>query len=180
MKDMIQNLKENTPLACHPYFHALCSARMSKKQFIVGQCDFYHAVVYFTRPMMILAARFDSYSSRWSILENIQEEHGQGLLQNTHGASFARLMHGFGVSKTELHDHEPHAAVEIFNLSLTAIASRKDWRFAVAVFGIIEDRFSEISAVIGRSILKNAWLCGRVASLYATRRDRHLSCTRFL
>jgi len=158
MQAFIDDLKLKTPLSKHPYFLALSSASMTKEQFTKGQLDFYQAVMYFSRPMMQLASRFETYHQRWSILENVLEEHGGGQLGQTHGAQFRLLLHQLGISDQALKAHTHHPAVEIFNLTLSAIAIGKDWRFAVAVLGMIEDRFSEISGYIGRSVVENSWL----------------------
>ena len=158
MQSLIDELKLSTPLSTHPYFLDLSSGKITKKQFIDGQLDFYQAVVYFSRPMMQLASRFEAYHQRWSILENVLEEHGRGRSELTHGAQFCLLLNHLGISTQTLELHVHHPAVEIFNLTLSAIASQKDWRFAVAVLGMIEDRFSEISAYIGQAIVDNAWL----------------------
>ena len=131
---------------------------MTKEEFLKGQLDFYQAVIFFTRPMMQLASRLDTYEQRWPILENIIEEHGDGLGGKTHGAQFRLLLQKLGISQSTLQEYTHHPCVEVFNLSLLSVSTHKDWRFAVAVLGIIEDRFAEISGCIGNAIVQNDWL----------------------
>ena len=88
MQDFIDDLKKSTLISEHPYFRALSSGEMSKETFVRGQLDFYRAVIFFTRPMMRLASRLEDYHQRWPILENIIEEHGSGVKNQTHGAQF--------------------------------------------------------------------------------------------
>ena len=175
MKTFIKHLKDQTPLSQHPYFEALSSCTMTKEQFIKSQLDFFQAVIFFTRPMLQLSARLNQYKQRWPILENVIEEHGDGCLNHTHGAQFKLLLNNLGISAEKLHIHQPHPSVEIFNLTLSAISTTKPTAFAIAVLGIIEDRFSDISAHIATALLTNQWLSKENLCHYALHKELDIS-----
>ncbi len=158
MKEFIQQLKEKTPIAGHPYFSSLKDGVFPKESFVRTQLDFYHAVIHFSRPMLALTSRLNSYPQRWIILKNILDEHGYGQLGQTHGSSFLSFMKSLLEVEEIFHVSKPHPCVEVFNLCLNGVCTMEDWRMATAVLGIIEDRFAEISAWIGTSIVSNGWM----------------------
>ena len=154
MQQLVETIKAEHPLDQHRFFQWI--ERCPIEQFQASQQDFYHAVIHFGRPMMRLAARLDSYAERWSVLENIIEEHGSGELEHTHGASFRTFLRSLSPSCEPF--AAPSTVVSTFNQFLDQAVAKESPAYALAVFAIIEDRFAEISARIGRTVVARGWV----------------------
>ncbi|MBL4703371.1 MAG: iron-containing redox enzyme family protein, partial [Flavobacteriales bacterium] len=156
MRNYIELLKDSTSLNKQAYFQRLNGGQMTKEQFVLGQLEFYHAVVHFAKPMLAVASKLASYEARWNIIENVIEEHGNGNLGDTHGATFKLFMHKMGVNEVAFGN--PGVAVSEFNKVLMDVCDSQDWMKSIAMLGIIEDRFSEISGKIGEAVIERGWL----------------------
>jgi pyrroloquinoline-quinone synthase len=167
MKDTIQKIKESSPIKDQLYFVSLANGTLKKEDFILSQQHFYYAVLHFSRPMIALASRLQTYAQRWVLLENIIEEHGNGDPNKTHGDSFLHFLEGFGTAPL----FSPHFCIETFNLSLDEICGHRDWRLATACLGMIEDRFAEISAFTAQCIVKQKWLNEKEIHHYSVHKD---------
>ena len=106
--------------------------------------------------MMRLAATLDSYAERWLVLENIVEEQGGGALEHTLGASFRGFLRSLSSSCEPF--AAPSTVVSTFNQFLDHAVSKESSAYALAVFAIIEDRFAEISARIGQTVVARGWV----------------------
>ena len=148
MKSYIKQIKEKYALDKNIYFHHLSSGAMTKEQFVRSQIPFYHAVTYFSRPMLALASRLENYEQRWPIIENCIEEHGEGNYKMTRGASFIQFLATFNVQNTTVLQQDLAEGVATFNQTLMDNCLNKDWRIEIATLGIIEDMFSDISYCI--------------------------------
>ena len=135
------------------YFRELSSGEMSWERFVASQRQFAHAVNFFARPMAVLAARLPNSAWRWAVIENIAEEHGEGDLQQSHEATFAKFLDAFGVTIAS-----PDAPVTAFNNALLGTASFEPIAVGVGMFGVIEDLFSEISRHIAAEVIRHGWL----------------------
>ena len=78
--DTIQRIKDTANLTTHPYFQALRDRTITHEGFVQTQMQFLHAVAYFPRPLMALAARIPNAAMRLPLIENAFEEHGEGDL----------------------------------------------------------------------------------------------------
>jgi len=158
MYNYIKNLKDNTPLNDELYFKSLVSGNMSFEVFKKSQTNFYSAVCYFSRPLFMLCSRIDSYSERLNILENIFDEHGNGDVKKSHGKTYKQYLINLGVKEHKIKKNEFHISVKNFFSKVDNIVSNDDPQKAIAMYGIIEDRYTIISSIIAKTLLKNNWL----------------------
>jgi pyrroloquinoline-quinone synthase len=159
MDDTIAAVLAEHPVADNPYLRSLRDGTLSKADFLETQIQFYYAVVFFSRPMAVLAAKIPSASTRTEILRNVWEEHGEGNAERRHGATFLELLHRLG--NLRLEDVERRALwpeLRAFNTTLIGCCALDDWEIGAGCLGVIERMFVDISAWIGRSIVERGWL----------------------
>lgn len=142
----------------NPYFSALSEGRFSRADFVETQIQFFHAVVFFNRPMAILAGRLPRAALRVRLLENVLEEHGSGSLASSHQATFRSLLTLLGVEQETLNNRAMGPEVRAFNTLLLGVCTLDDPITAMATLGMIEDLFSEISGFLGRQLVERDWL----------------------
>ena len=147
MDSYINKLKDDTPIATQIYFSRLLDGSMSFELFKSSQANFYSAVFYFSRPMFLLCSRMENYADRLIILENIQDEHGNGDIKDSHG-----------VKEKDINKTFNHSAVSNFYSIINKTIESDNIETAIAMFGIIEDRYTEISSTIANSLINNNWL----------------------
>jgi hypothetical protein len=141
------------------YFEALENKEFDKDDFVETQKQFYYAVTFFSRPMGVLAAKIPTPELRLEIVRNFWEEHGEGDTSNIHQNTFAELLNRMGnVDKETVNDTHLSPYVRIFNTVLVGTCTLEDYRVGVAMMGIIEHMFSDISGIIGRGIIANDWV----------------------
>ena len=159
MNEAIAAVLAQHPLTANPYLRALRDGTLSKDDFLETQIQFYYAVVFFSRPMAVLAAKIPSASTRTEILRNVWEEHGEGSAERRHGATFLELLHR--LSGLQLADVERRALwpeLRAFNTTLIGCCALDDWEIGAGCLGIIERMFVDISAWICLSIVERGWL----------------------
>lgn len=159
MNDVIQKVLAAHPLEANPYLRALKEGSFAKADFVETQIQFYYAVVFFSRPMAVLAAKIPSARVRTEILRNVWEEHGEGVAEKRHGVTFAELMRRLdGVSLADIEARALWPEVRAFNTTLIGCCALDDWEIGAGCLGIIERMFVGISKWIGIGIVKNGWL----------------------
>jgi pyrroloquinoline-quinone synthase len=147
------------PVAENPYLGALRDGSLSKADFVETQMQFYFAVVFFSRPMAVLAAKIPSAAMRTEILRNVWEEHGEGDPGSRHGATFLELLDRIdGIDKAEVERRALWPEVRAFNTTLIGCCALDDWEIGAGCLGIIERMFVDISAWIGHGIAERGWL----------------------
>jgi pyrroloquinoline-quinone synthase len=177
MYHFIQQLKKTSSLDTNIYFSSMKSTKtngipaLSKNTFIAGQLDFLGAVEYFSLPMMILCSRTKEFSSRWSILSNIVEEHGHGTCIRTHKSTFITFLQQLDVSSQTIEHHTYHPCIDIFNHTLSSICQTDHPYVGVACLGIIEELFADISFRIGSFLITSKWLTEDQLIHYTTHKD---------
>lgn len=137
-------------------FNDLENDRVLLPDFVETQKRFYFAVSYFSRPIAMLISRIRDPNKRVKILENVNEEHGNGCYAQSHECTFLDFLSSIGCS---LDITEP-AEVSMFNISLMGICAREDIRTAIGCLGIIEYAFSSISYMIGSYVNRKGWAAG--------------------
>jgi pyrroloquinoline-quinone synthase len=98
MRETIAALKARCVVAQNPYFVALRDGSFSREDFVETQIQFLFAVVFFSRPMAVLAGRLPRPEMRLSLLENVHDEHGEGNLSLSHERTFLTLLKALGVT----------------------------------------------------------------------------------
>lgn len=171
LDDFVKALKARLAPLENAYFVALRDGSMTRDDFVETQVQFAHAVFFFSRPMMVLAARVSSPEVRVPLLENVGDEHGRGDLSMSHEATFTRFLARLGVSKDELWRRPLWPEVRAFNTVLAGVCTLDDVPTALATLGIIEDLFSSISAEIGRGVVKRGFLEAAALVHYKTHEE---------
>jgi pyrroloquinoline-quinone synthase len=159
MNDTITAVLAQHPIAANPYLAALRDGSLSKADFLETQIQFYFAVVFFSRPMAVLAAKIPSARTRTEILRNVWEEHGEGDAERRHGATFLELLNrldGVRIDDVEMRALWPE--VRAFNTTLIGCCALDDWEIGAGCLGIIERMFVGISAFLGNAIVARGWL----------------------
>lgn len=168
MRDFLQRLKARLAPLESPYLRALGDGSFEREDFVETQVQFLHAVVYFSRPMTVLAARLPRAEQRLSLLGNVHDEHGSGDLSVSHERTFLTLLERLGVRREEVDRRAEWPEVRAFNSTLLGVCAHEDVPTALAMLGIIEDLFSGISARIGRAIVERGWLRAEELTHYPT------------
>lgn len=169
MKDTIAAVLAQHAAEQNPYLRALRDGSLSKEDFLETQMQFYFAVVFFSRPMAVLAAKIPSARTRSAILRNVWEEHGEGDPEQRHGATFLELLHrlaGVRLEDVELRALWPE--LRAFNTTLIGCCALDDWQVGAGCLGVIERMFVDISAWIGQCIVARGWLPKDRVVHYAT------------
>jgi len=159
MQDTIATVLADYPIASNPYFRSLRDGTLGKDDFLATQVQFYYAVVFFSRPMAVLAAKIPSAAARTAILRNVWEEHGEGEPEHRHGATFLQLLDRLaGLRQQDVEQHALWPELRAFNTTLIGCCALDDWEIGAGCLGIIERMFVNISAWIGGSIVARGWL----------------------
>ena len=126
MREYINELKDNTPIRLQSYFSRLIDGKMSFERFKETQLNIFPAVSYFSLPMFYLCTRLESYEERINILENINDEHGNGNLSESHGVTYKDYLTSLGIEKNTIEQSTVHPSVEYFNNTLMETVKNKN------------------------------------------------------
>ena len=147
------------PLEANPYLTSLRDGTLDRDDFVETQIQFYFAVVFFSRPMAVLAAKMPSAATRTAILRNVWEEHGEGDPRHRHGVTFLELLHRLaGIRLEDVESRALWPEVRAFNTTLVGCCALDDWEIGAGCLGMVERMFVDISAWIGRSIASRGFL----------------------
>ncbi|MFZ5479419.1 MAG: TenA family transcriptional regulator [Myxococcota bacterium] len=156
---MIARIVAEADLDAHPYFRALAEKGFDKADFVETQIQFFYAVIFFGRPMAIVAAKIPSGKQRLEILRNVWEEHGEGDVRGFHESTFLRFLERLdGVEEGEVWARALWPEVRTFNTVLTGAAVMDNFVVGVSTMGMIERMFADISSRIARGIVENGWM----------------------
>jgi pyrroloquinoline-quinone synthase len=141
----------------NPYFESLRNGEMSREEFHRTQRQFYFAVNFFSRPMSALLMRLPCPNQRLSILANVVEEHGDFQPSAFHEATFRDFLEALGDSaRPEPAQMGP--PVHAFNSAIMSACVSDEIQVGIACLGIIEYAFADISALIGKAVVKRGWV----------------------
>lgn len=148
------------------YFTALRQNTMSRSQFCETQKQFFFAVGYFSRPMAALTARIPDSAARAALIHNLADEHGLEDHaapaafdpQLAHDRTFLRFLGTLGVTPHEMGDLRERPPVRAFNSGLMGACVAEPVELALGCLGVIEYVFSDISALIGRTVVERGWV----------------------
>jgi len=158
LRNFILNLKKNSPVPEQPFFVDLKNGTMSKKKFKETQICFLGAVLFFSRPMLVLASRLESYIDRNIVLKNIFDEHGNGQLERAHGNTFRTYLLSLGVKDDKIRNQKPFGPAMAFNETLMHTATHRPKTLGIGMIGMIEYRYAEISEYLIRQVLEKRWI----------------------
>lgn len=157
MCDRVHAIKAAHTIFDRPFFSALSANAFSREDFVETQIQFLHAVVYFSRPMLALAARLPSAAWRAPLLENADDEHGAGDFTRTHEQTFLALLRVLGVEAPQIDERAMWPEVRAFNTALMGACALDDPLTGLAMLGMIEDMFAGISGFLGEAIIMRGW-----------------------
>jgi pyrroloquinoline-quinone synthase len=155
----IEHVLDQTPYRVNPYFTNLKGKTFPREDFLETQIQFYFAVVFFSRPMAALAAKIPDARLRVEVVRNVWEEHGEGDEARVHGHTFLAFLERLGgVRLEEVNRRALWPEVRIFNTTLAGACVLDEHLVGVAIMGMIERMFCEISSWIGHGIIENGWV----------------------
>ncbi len=155
----VQEVLSEFSLAKSPYFIGLKEGTFNRADFIETQVQFYFAVVFFSRPMAVLAARIPSPELRVEVLRNVWEEHGEGDSHAFHAETFRTLLERLeNIGPDDIASRVLWPEVRAFNTALSGCSLLDDWEVAAACFAMIERMFVNASAWIAEAIVAHGWL----------------------
>lgn len=141
----------------NPYLIALKDGHMTRDDFIRSQEQFYFAVVFFPQPMASLIARINDPQARINILKNIVEEHGEFENETFHETTFKEFLNRLGSDKRNLMEADLTPELRAFNSVLITACTFDEIEVGICCMGIIEYMFADISAYIGKTLVKRKW-----------------------
>ena len=142
----------------NPYLQALVSGAMSAEQFRRTQEQFFFAVSFFPRPMAALVGRIPEPKARLDVLQNLVEEHGEFREEAFHHTTFQQFLRTIGSDPGKLDALDLWPCVRAFNSVLTCACVLDELEVGIGCIGVIEYAFSDISHVIGQSVVKQGWV----------------------
>ena len=154
--DLARKELESSRFMENPYFVALKDESLSCEKFLSSQLQFFHAVRYFSRPMLALLSRMTDPMARLALLHNVVEEHGEFEPREFHETTFRKFLASLGHS--EGNDVAPGPEVDAFNHALSGVCSSERLATAICCLGIIEFSFAEVSALIGQTVVSRGWV----------------------
>lgn len=153
------------PILQNPYFLALQDGEMDRETFVRSQCQFYHAVRFFSRPMAALMARLPTSGARSVLMHNLAEEHGYDdesrmgfRSEMAHDLTFTAFLGTLGVEGETVRSEPELPPVKAFNLALLGACQAESFSLAFSCLGMIEYAFADISAVIGAAVVDRGWI----------------------
>jgi pyrroloquinoline-quinone synthase len=156
----------------NPYLSALSHKTMSKDDFIETQVQFFFAVKHFHHPMNTLANRIPENRNRALVLQNVEDELGNGDELRSHENTFLVFLNRLAGLRPERVRTRPVCdAINTFNTTLDDVCSQGDYRKAAALMAMIEWMFSGISRQIGQATLEMGWLENDQLVHYTTHQD---------
>ena len=159
MNNRIDEILVESGFRNNPYFEALTDGSFELDDFIETQIQFFFAVVFFSRPMAILAAKIPTADLRMEVVRNVWEEHGEGNSAAVHRNTFIEFLNRIGgVSEADIDKRYLWPSVRIFNTTLVGTSTLDEYLVGVGMMGIIERMFCEISTWLGEGVVKRGWL----------------------
>jgi pyrroloquinoline-quinone synthase len=151
----------------HPYFLWMRSLNVDRVAFLQSQLPFRYAVESFSQSLAAVLARVPMLEARMALVENINEEHGQGNPLRSHKATFRQYLQSLGASHVEL-EAPATTGVLAFNHSILNYCLAQSPECGAALLGQIEYLYVGISSTIARTIHGCDWVQPGSQSHYAT------------
>lgn len=153
----VNSILEDHDFQKNDFFIELMNGEMTKEQFIKTQHQFYYAVTNFSSALALVAAAIPTYEERMKIIRNLWEEHGDGKPEHTHGSTFMEFMKRL-TGNRNIVIAEATEAVILFNTTLNGTCKQEHYLKSVALMGMIERMFADISAFIGDKTVDRGWM----------------------
>jgi pyrroloquinoline-quinone synthase len=151
----------------HPYFLWMRSVEVDRAAFLASQLPFRYAVESFSQSLAAVLAKVPTVEARMALLENINEEHGQGNPLRSHKATFRQYLQSLGATSTEL-ELPITTDVLAFNQSILNYCLSQSPEAGAAMLGMIEHLYVGVSGTIARTIHGCGWVKPGMQSHYVT------------
>lgn len=122
----------------NPYFTNL--KNMSLEQFAFGQESFIHAVDNWSKMLGLMIFKVPTNKERWILIKNLNDEHGNGNLNESHVNTFILLLESINGNINKPISKE----VLIFNNTIQNYIETNIWIKAIAFLAIIEFVYVDI------------------------------------
>lgn len=131
---------------------------ISKDDFLKIQKNFIHAINHWPKLLLILCSRINEPELRMLLLDNINDEHGNGNINLCHVNTFHQFLKALGLNpnhKIDLYDKYQSKAVNNFNIRLTQFVNNNDYRESALILGAIEYIYIDISKYFNQYLAKH-------------------------
>lgn len=154
----VDSLLEDIDFKSNSYFSALQDKKFDKEDFIETQIQFYTIAKFFPRFLLELVNKLPDSDLRLNIIENLYEDHCQGISKDISNNTFLSFLNNLGVSKQDIEKHQLWPETRMFIMSAWGTCALDDKLIAAALLGTIEYMFLYISSTLEDYVLKNNWL----------------------
>lgn len=168
MYEHIRQIRHRRPVQELSYIRDLHDGGLSLERFREGQLQFRHAVEQFSVAMQQLRDRVHDPAVVSMLEANLHDERGGGDPEQSHGSTFRRFLRGLGLEDDRIESAPEGPAVAAFNASVLDACREGSPTQALAMLGMIEDLFAEISDRIGRGVIARGWATPSTLVHYAT------------
>lgn len=155
MEKILTIAKETNKINENSYFKNLNSSTLKKnydlKLFLDSQETFISAIDNWSKVLGLMLSKVPSDSQRSVIIENLNDEHGCGDLTKSHVNTFRMLLISLNYDKEiKLYNttSPSYNSVRNFNVNLTNKINDSNWIFSIAILGMIEYVYVDVSKFI--------------------------------
>ena len=154
----IENIKYENSIESCQFFKDIMNNNISLSSFKEVQYNFYPAVTFFSKPMFMICFKINDYNHRWKILENIIDEHGNGIENQNHGSTFKSYLINLGLDCDNIDSEKINHHTLKFNNILLEECIETHWVKGAAMIAIMEDLYVNISKIFYEFLTKNNYL----------------------
>ena len=122
--------------------------KISIDQFLQIQKEFIYAVNYWSKLLFILLSKIDDPKLRIVILDNINDEHGHGNIEESHVYTFYNFLQALGHKETlDINKKCRSKAVKLFYKSLEKYIKNLQYYDSALILGAIEYIYRHLDSV---------------------------------
>lgn len=163
-----QSIADHFAFSKHPYHDWASDITLSREAFLSSQKGFIHAVEGFPCALSAVVSKMPRFKQRIAVVENVWEEHGHGLLADSHASTFSTYLKALGAIETGPDEIDLPSHVLLFNETIRNYCLANPPEAGAALLGMIEYQYIEISRFISRLIVDRKWVSPGTQSHYAT------------
>ncbi len=143
----INQIKISKNLENNLFFNNL--NKISINEFLQIQKEFIYAVNYWSQLLFILLSKINDPKLRLVILDNINDEHGHGIIENSHVYTFHDFLQALGhTDELNINKKCKSKSVKLFYKSLKKYIKNLQYYDSVLILGAIEYTYIDISTII--------------------------------
>lgn len=131
---------------------------VSKEKFILSQLPVINAVEHFPCALAATLSKMPKIAHRFSLAENIWEEHGNGLSDDSHVSTFLEYLFELNNPMIVMHNLDSVTATNSYNESIRNFCLANSAEEGAALLGMIEHEYAKISGLIAKVITEKKWV----------------------